>query len=398
MNHLVGVIGLGYVGLPLVESLLRSDFNVIGFDTDQKKLNDIWQSNVQISSLNQVFLSEFLQSGQLELKNTFELLSKCKTIIVCVPTPLKDLRPDLSFVLEAAKNIGLHMSEDALVVLESTVSPGTTRREFLNEILAHTRLNLDEFYLAYSPERVDPGNVNWNLQNTPKLLAGLNDASLKNARDIYEKFIDNLVVCNTIEEAELSKLIENSFRLINISFINEILIYSNKLNIDIISTLKAAATKPYGFMSFWPSIGAGGHCIPVDPVYLSQSAHEYSTPITLIDYAVDINRRMPDYFVQRVLAQIGNVEGKKLLFIGISFKPNVSDCRESSAIIALNLLRKSCDNVNWHDELVKEWNGEKSSALSDEYDFAILAVNHDYLKLEVLKKTKIIKLTQELGI
>lgn len=395
MNQLVGVIGLGYVGLPLVEALLKSDFDVIGFDTDLTKLNEISQARIQIDNLDPGFLSESLHNGKLELKNTFESLATCRTIIVCVPTPLKDLRPDLSFVLEAAKKIGSNISEGTLVILESTVSPGTTRLQFLEGIQANSIVNIDKFFLAYSPERIDPGNKKWNLQNTPKLLAGINQASLKKAIEVYSNFIDDLVICNSIEEAELSKLIENSFRLINISFINEIMVYCDKLNIDVSATLKAAATKPYGYMSFLPSVGAGGHCVPVDPVYLSQSAHENSTAITLIDHAIEVNRRMPEYFVQKILTKVGDLEGKKLLFIGLSFKPNVSDYRESSAIIALNLLRRSCKYVNWHDDLVKVWNGEKSSVLSDDYDFAILAVNHDYLNLEVLKKTKIIKLMQE---
>jgi len=395
MNQLVGVIGLGYVGLPLVEALLKSNFDVIGFDTDLNKLNEISQARIQIGNLDPVYLSESLHNRKLELKNTFESLAACRTIIVCVPTPLKDLRPDLSFVLEAAKNIGSNISEGTLVILESTVSPGTTRCEFLQGIQANSIVNIDKFFLAYSPERIDPGNKKWNLQNTPKLLAGINQASLKKAIEVYSNFIDDLVICNSIEEAELSKLIENSFRLINISFINEIMVYCDKLNIDVSATLKAAATKPYGYMSFLPSVGAGGHCVPVDPVYLSQSAHENSTAITLIDHAIEVNRRMPEYFVQKILTKVGDLEGKKLLFIGLSFKPNVSDYRESSAIIALNLLRRSCKYVNWHDDLVKVWNGEKSSVLSDDYDFAILAVNHDYLNLEVLKKTKIIKLMQE---
>jgi UDP-N-acetyl-D-glucosamine dehydrogenase len=250
MNQLVGVIGLGYVGLPLVEALLKSDFDVIGFDTDLNKLNDISQTRIQIDNLDHVLLSESLHNGKLELKNTFESLALCRTIIVCVPTPLKEMRPDLSFVLEAAKNIGSNISEGTLVILESTVSPGTTRIEFLEGIQANSIVNIDKFYLAYSPERIDPGNKKWNLQNTPKLLAGINQVSLKKAIEVYSNFIDDLVICNSIEEAELSKLIENSFRLINISFINEIMVYCDKLNIDVGATLKAAATKPYGYMSF----------------------------------------------------------------------------------------------------------------------------------------------------
>jgi UDP-N-acetyl-D-glucosamine dehydrogenase len=242
----------------------------------------------------------------------------------------------------------------------------------------------NEIDLAFSPERIDPLNKKWSLKNTPKIVAGLTDNSRSKAVMFYSRFVDQVVECESLEIAETAKLLENSFRLVNISFINELSKLCYKLGIDINQVIDAAATKPYGFMRFYPSIGIGGHCIPVDPLYLSSKATEVGEPLRLIDLASQINLSMPNYFVKRIEEKFRELNGKRILVIGVSYKPNVADTRETPVEILISSLRQKNAKVFWHDDLVKEWNGEKSVALGINYDLAIIATPHDYLDLRLL--------------
>jgi UDP-N-acetyl-D-glucosamine dehydrogenase len=251
-------------------------------------------------------------------------------------------------------------------------------------------LSEKEFHLAYSPERIDPLNKEWNIKNTPKLVAGLTDQAAKLAQEFYAKFIDQVVICPTVEVAETAKLLENSYRLVNISFINEISMFCQKIGVDINEVVKAAATKPYGFMPFYPSVGVGGHCIPVDPIYLSDAAKSEGAGSRFIDLADEINQAMPSYFVERAKQIIGGVKGKEILVIGLSYKPNVADIRESPVISLIEQLRKAGAEVSWHDELVKRWNGQESTPISADFDLAIIATPHDYLELSALKDVPIL--------
>jgi UDP-N-acetyl-D-glucosamine dehydrogenase len=275
-------------------------------------------------------------------------------------------------------------------VLESTVSPGTTRDIFSPKITEVSGLDKNSFYLAFSPERVDPGNKDWNLFNTPKLVAGIGQDATRMAFELYSKVVSEIIICESVEVAEISKLLENSFRFINISFINEILIYCAKIGVDINSVIKAASTKPYGFMPFSPGIGVGGHCIPVDPIYLSTAARNIGAPSRFIDLANDVNQAMPIYFVRKAEEKMGGLNGKKLLVIGVSYKPNIADVRETPVEALIMGLKKQGAHVSWHDDLVNEWNGEKSVALSTDYDLAILATPHDYLDLTKLGNVPIL--------
>jgi UDP-N-acetyl-D-glucosamine dehydrogenase len=276
------------------------------------------------------------------------------------------------------------------VIIESTVAPGTTRNIVVKILEQESGLESNDFLVAFSPERIDPSSKKWNVKNTPKLVAGLNNEATKQAVNFYSKFIDNIVVCESIEVAETAKLLENSFRLINISFINELSIFCSKLGISVNEVINAASTKPYGFMPFYPSIGVGGHCIPVDPIYLSDKAHEIGVPARFINLANEINQEMPGYFVGRAEEKLGEIKNKKVLVVGVSYKPNVSDIRETPVEALILGLKQKGAKVSWHDDLVKEWNAEKSVALSSDFDLAIIATPHDYLDLTKLGNVPIL--------
>ena len=385
MKDKVIVIGLGYVGLPLAIAAAKSGYNVVGIDLNTEKVSNINKGISPIEDIDNAQIQELLSSNKFIASNEYREIRDAEIVIICVPTPLlKNQLPDLSNVENAAMSISKNLAKNLLVILESTVAPGTTR-EFLAPLLkSDVNTGNIAIELAFSPERIDPLNKKWNLKNTPKIVAGLTDNSRKKAVEFYSKFVDHLIECNSLEIAETAKLLENSFRLINISFINELSKLCFKLGIEISQVIEAASTKPYGFMPFHPSIGVGGHCIPVDPLYLSSKAKDVGEPIQLIDLASQINVSMPQYFVNRAEEKLRELKEKNILVVGVSYKPNVADTRESPVGILIAGLRQKGAEVFWHDDLVKEWNGEKSVALSDKYDLAILATPHAYLDLTKL--------------
>jgi UDP-N-acetyl-D-glucosamine dehydrogenase len=385
MKQKVAVIGLGYVGLPLAIASANSGHETIGIDLNQDKINLIKQGRSPVEDISDEQISNLIESKLFSVSLDYRKICDADVILICVPTPLNnDRNPELSHLNAAAVAIAEQIKKGALVILESTVAPGTTRNILAPIIMKYSGYTDTEFNLAFSPERIDPMNKTWNLENTPKLVAGFTSAAQIDAEKFYSKFVKNIIKCESIEIAETAKLLENSFRLINISFINEILIFCEKLNIDINEVIKAASTKPYGFMPFYPSIGVGGHCIPVDPLYLANKASEIGAPIRFIDLADQINQEMPRYFIGRSEEKIGGLKGKKVLVIGVSYKPNVADVRETPVEALILGLKDKGAEVFWHDDLVKEWNGEKSVALSDKYDLAILATPHAYLDLTKL--------------
>ncbi len=385
MVHQVAVIGIGYVGLPLAVAAAKSGHKVIGIDLDIMKVNMINSGFSSTEDISDIQIRHFVSSGLLRASTSYLDAQKADVILLCVPTPLNKIKlPDLSFVESAAKSLSSIISKNCIVILESTVAPGTTRN-FLAPIF-FSAPNIGKFgiEIAFSPERIDPLNRKWNIENTPKIVAGLTNQSRKRAHDFYSTFIKEVIDCDSLEIAETAKLLENSFRLVNISFINEIAIFCNKFGIAIEKVIEAAASKPYGFMPFYPSIGIGGHCIPVDPLYLAAKAREINSPIEIIELSERINREMPGYFVGRAEEKTGGLKGKKVLIIGVSYKPNVADVRETPVDALILGLKNKGAQVSWHDDLVKEWNGEKSVALSNKYDLAILATPHDYLDLTKL--------------
>jgi UDP-N-acetyl-D-glucosamine dehydrogenase len=387
----IAVIGQGYVGLPLSLTAAEVGFQVVGVDSNSSKVERINSGISDIEDVSQIRLQKVLDSGNFKASSDYSCVSSANLILVCVPTPLNVLHlPDLSFLISAVESVSKYLSKEAVLIIESTVAPGTTR-DVLVPIIREKSKNFDrEINIVFSPERVDPNNSRWNIKNTPKLLSGINEYSTSIAIEFYSNFIDTIIDVKSIEVAEIAKLLENSFRLVNISFINEFSTLCTKLGIKIEEVIEAASTKPYGFMPFYPSVGVGGHCIPVDPIYLAEKAKNVGINLKMIEVAHQINLAMPMHFVRRVEEKLGQLKRKRILVIGIAYKPNVADVRETPAEDLITGLKEKGAEVFWHDDLVKMWNGEKSVALSNKYDLAILATPHDYLDLTKLGDVPII--------
>jgi UDP-N-acetyl-D-glucosamine dehydrogenase len=325
----ISVVGLGYVGLPLAIECAKSGYQVNGIDVDSKLISKL---NDKEFFSNFAFKNKFKRNVDISFHSQYIHLNNSDVILICLPTPLTSHgKPDLKILNESFSKIKKFVKPKTLIILESTVNPGLTR-------------SLEKLFpkcdIAFSPERIDPLNQKWDVKNTPKLVAGLTDKARDRAVEFYSKFIDTVIPCSSLEVAETAKLLENSFRLINISFINELAIFCNKIGIDVQEVIKAASTKPYGFMPFYPSVGIGGHCIPVDPVYLSHKAKEVGAPTSFIDLATKVNHEMPKYFVKRASQMLGKVKNKKVLVLGVSYKPNISDVRETPVEALIDVLRK----------------------------------------------------------
>ena len=391
MTKNIAIVGLGYVGLPLAVAAAKSGYKVFGIDIN-KKLVEVINSGISlIEDVSSKEVHRLVNDGIFEATSDFQAIKEVGIVLICVPTPLTlNNKPDLTYLESAIKSVSQYIKKDTLVILESSVAPGTTRHVLVPMIETYSGLNLNDFHVAYSPERIDPKNRSWGVINTPKLVAGITPKAFDYAFSFYSQFIDTVIECESTEIAEIAKLLENSFRLINISFINEISIFCRILGVDVNKVIKAAATKPYGFMAFHPSIGIGGHCIPVDPIYLADAAKAVGAPTKFIDLADQINQEMPGYFVGWGEEKLGGLKGKKVLVVGVSYKPNVADIRETPVeALIFGLIQKGAQ-VSWHDDLVKEWNGEKSVSLSSNFDLAIIATPHDYLDLTKLGNVPIL--------
>ena len=387
----ISVIGQGYVGLPLALAICNAGYSTIGIDSSVFRISELQSSKSGIEDISDNEIATALASGKYKPTTDYSEIRNSNVILICLPTPLtKNNLPDLSAVESSAKELSKYLQKDSLVILESTVEPGTTRDFFVPILEKSSGLSRDNFNVAFSPERIDPLNKNWNIKNTPKIVAGLTEKAKILAVDFYSKFIDTVVSVDSIEVAETAKLLENSFRLVNISFINEISIFCEKLGLEINDVIKAASTKPYGFMPFYPSIGAGGHCIPVDPIYLSNSANRLGVKSRFIDLASQVNNEMPEHVVRRAEEKLFGLKGKNILVVGVSYKSNVADVRETPVARLIEGLINKGANVSWHDDLVKEWNSEKSVTLSSDFDLAIIATPHDYLDLTKLGNVPIL--------
>jgi UDP-N-acetyl-D-glucosamine dehydrogenase len=385
MTTNVVVIGQGYVGLPLALEAANSGFSVAGIDNNLAKVEELTAGRSTVEDISNEALKSAIENGNLTISANTAFEQEVEIICICVPTPLgSNHQPDLEILKAATKDVGKSLKPGMLVIIESTIQPGTTRDVVVPILEKESGLSRDQFLVAYSPERIDPMNKKFTIKNTPKLVAGLTPVAAVKAKEFYSKFIDQVDVCDSLEVAETAKLLENSFRLVNISFINELAMFCQKIGIDVNDVIKAASTKPYGFMPFYPSVGVGGHCIPVDPLYLAQAARAVGAPTRFIELADEINLGMPTYFVGRASEMLGGLKGKKVLVIGVSYKPNVADVRETPVEALISGLKKSGAVVSWHDDLVKSWNGEGSVALGSGFDLAILATPHDYLDLTLL--------------
>jgi UDP-N-acetyl-D-glucosamine dehydrogenase len=381
----VSIIGQGYVGLPLAISCAQAGFDVTGIDLNQEKVSQLNKYQSIVEDVSDAELKAVSESGKYKATSEYAIDPSTEIICICVPTPLgSNHQPDLEILKTATKGVGKSLKAGMLVIIESTIQPGTTRDVVVPILEKESGLSRDQFLVAYSPERIDPMNKKFTIKNTPKLVAGLTPEAAVKAKEFYSKFIDQVDVCDSLEVAETAKLLENSFRLVNISFINELAMFCQKIGIDVNDVIKAASTKPYGFMPFYPSVGVGGHCIPVDPLYLAQAARQVGAPTRFIELADEINLGMPTYFVGRASEMLGGLKDKKVLVIGVSYKPNVADVRETPVEALISGLKKSGAVVSWHDDLVKSWKGESSVALGSGFDLAILATPHDYLDLTLL--------------
>jgi UDP-N-acetyl-D-glucosamine dehydrogenase len=355
----VGVIGLGYVGLPLVVEYAASGFEGIGFEVDKLKADTINQGDSYIGDVPSSRVKELVSQKKLSATVNFDRLADCDAIIICVPTPLRKTKePDVSYILAAAEEIKKRLRRGHLVILESTTYPGTTD-EVLLPMFEETGLKLDEdFLLAFSPERVDPGNPHFLTHNIPKVVGGVTDDSTEVAAHLYSQIVRDVHSVTSARVAEAAKLLENTFRAVNIGMANEMARLCYALNIDTWEVIRAAATKPFGFMAFYPGPGIGGHCIPLDPHYLSWKARQHGFDSRFISLAEEVNSRMPEHVVQLVSDGLNDeskaMKGSRVLLLGVAYKKDIDDVRESPALSIIDRLRAKGANVRYHDPFVKE--------------------------------------------
>jgi UDP-N-acetyl-D-glucosamine dehydrogenase len=380
------VVGQGYVGLTI--SIYAAKYHeVVGFELDERVVANLNEGNSHIEGVQSKELMEAILSGRFRATSISSEIAGSQIVIIAVPTPLDYKRkPDLSFIDSACKIIGENLSGPALIINESTSFPGTLRNYIKPAIEKYSKQKFDHLY-AISPERVDPGREDYNQKNTPRLYAGLTPEATKRTRDFYSTFCDNLVEVSSPEVAEAAKLFENTFRQVNIALVNELAQISHALGIDVRETLDAAGTKPYGFMKFAPSAGVGGHCIPVDPSYLADVAEKAGVEATFIKRANEVNLDMPKYIAGRIAKDNGgSVKGKKVLVVGVAYKPNVADTRETPAELLIGALEDLGAVVSWNDPVVGSWHGAESSPLSGS-DIAVVVTKHDVVAAEDILKS-----------
>ncbi len=391
----VGIIGLGYVGLPLATAFAEAGMQVVGIDTDDRKIRAIADGLSYIEDVDSAELAGHVAAGRFRATSDATALRDCAAILICLPTPLDEHRnPDLGAVLSGARTAAANLAPGTLVVLESTTYPGTTREEIQPILEAAGKTVGEDVFLAFSPERVDPGNPRFGIRNTPKIVGGITPECTKLAAALYARICEQVYVVSTPESAELAKILENTFRAVNIALVNEMAILADRMKIDIWEAIGAAATKPFGFMPFWPGPGLGGHCIPVDPFYLSWRAKAYDLTTEFVELAGRVNLGMPYYAVSRVMRALNGdgkaARGSKVLLLGVAYKPNVSDTRESPSLKLLELLRAEGAEVSYHDPHVDDLpeHGLRSVELTAEVlatiDCVIIATHHAAVDLELV--------------
>ncbi len=394
-SGLVGVIGLGYVGLPLALTYIKAGYRVIGLDVDQEKISLLQDGRSEVMDVEPDELVHCLDDKTLSITSDFSKLAEADIMAICVPTPLdKTKNPDVSYLLSATERIKTILRKGQLIILESTTYPGTTE-ELVCPILEESGMRAGEdFYLAFSPERVDPGNERYGIANTPKIVGGITDRCLFHARLFYEQVVESVFPVSTAKSAEMVKLLENTFRSVNIALVNEVALMCDVLGIDVWEVIDAAATKPFGYMKFYPGPGLGGHCIPIDPHYLSWKLRSLNYYARFIELAGEINSNMP-LFVKRKVAEGLNedrksVKGSKALVLGVAYKANINDIRESPALDIIRLLQESGADVLYHDPLVPQikLDGETLSStpltenLLVEMDCVVITTDHSTFDMQ----------------
>jgi UDP-N-acetyl-D-glucosamine dehydrogenase len=350
----IGIIGLGYVGLPLAVEFAKAGYRTVGIDVDDRRVNDICAGRSYIQDVPETDLRSIVAGGRLTATTDFSVLKQVDSVSICVPTPLRKTKdPDIQYIVDATARIRENLHPGLLIVLESTTYPGTTDEILLTEFSdAGLQVGRD-FFLAFSPERVDPGNPHYGTHNTPKIIGGVTPECTSLAKQLYERVVERVIPVSSTKAAEMVKLLENTFRMVNIGLVNEIAIMCDKLNLDVWEIIEAAATKPFGFMPFYPGPGLGGHCIPIDPLYLSWKLKLLNYNARFIELASEINANMPEYVstkVGRALNRLKKaVNGSKILVLGISYKKDISDTRESPALDIIRLLQEEGAEVSYSD-------------------------------------------------
>jgi UDP-N-acetyl-D-glucosamine dehydrogenase len=401
----VAVIGMGYVGLPLAITFANAGFNVIGIEPNEEKVEMINRGESYIADIPNAVLRKHTEAGRIRATSDYSILAEIDAVSICVPTPLSKKRdPDMSFIVSASNGLAPYVHRGMVVVLESSTYPGTTRELVLPILTEGNDLKVGEdFFLAFSPERMDPGRSDWTTYNTPKVIGGITLACTDVASAWYGKALETIVPVSSCEVAEMTKLLENTFRMINISMVNEIAQMCDRLGIDVWEVVDAAGTKPFGFMKFNPGPGMGGHCIPVDPLYLSWKMKTLNYTARFIDLASEIDANMPRYVVSKIQDALNRykkaINGSKVLLIGVTYKPNISDLRESPAIDISHLLLEKGAEVSYFDPYVPEINqdgllmqSEKDlTAAVEKADCVAIITNHSKIDYAmVLEKSKVI--------
>lgn len=386
----VAVLGLGYVGLPLAAAFAEAGFEVVGIDPDRRKVDTLNRGQSHIQDVPAEQIARLVNTGKLRASDDFAQLAQVDAVSICVPTPLRKFGdPDMSYILAATEQLSKYMHPGMVVVLESTTYPGTTREVLLPKLGEAQGLKVGvDFFLAFSPERVDPGRKDWTTINTPKVIGGITEACTQIACAWYGQALQTIVPVSSAEAAEMAKLLENTFRMINIGLVNEMAIMCNRLGIDVWEVIEAASTKPFGFMKFTPGPGLGGHCIPIDPLYLSWKLKALNYNARFIELASEINANMPRYVVSRVqdaLNEVGKpVKGSTFLVLGVAYKPDIDDIRESPALDVIGLLEQKGGKVCYHDPYIPkiQHEGLEMESVSDleealqRVDCVVIITNH----------------------
>ena len=387
------VLGLGYVGLPLAVVFGEAGFNVTGIDPDARKVDSLNKGISYIPDVNSEAVAALVKSGNLTATTDFSALKEMDAVSICVPTPLRKTGdPDMSYILSATEELAKYVHEDMVIVLESTTYPGTTREVLLPMLTEKSGLKAGEnIFVAFSPERVDPGREDWTTLNTPKVMGGITEACAEVAAAWYSGAIQTVFPVSSAEAAEMAKLLENTFRMINIGMVNELAIMCERLGVDVWEVIDAAATKPFGFMKFTPGPGLGGHCIPIDPLYLSWKMKALNYNARFIELASEINTNMPRYVVSRMLEAMNDrgktLKGSRVVVLGVAYKPDIDDVRESPALDVIGLLRNKGAQVEYHDPYIShihhEYDGWEMDSVPDvmkavkESDAVVIVTNHN---------------------
>jgi UDP-N-acetyl-D-glucosamine dehydrogenase len=399
-NARVCVVGQGYVGLTLAAAAAVDGFTVVGVDVDSDRVADLTQGRLVVPGVDERLWADALDCGRLTFSERHDAISDSDVVVICVPTPVHEHRPDLSMVEEAARAVGSRLRGKTLVILESTTYPGTTEQIVVPNVAVDGRVLGRDVFVAFSPERIDPGNLKFGLRSTPRVVGGIDDASTELAVAFYSALVDDVLPVSGCRTAEMAKLLENTFRMVNIALVNELAVICEAQQIDTWEVIRAAATKPFGFMPFYPGPGVGGHCIPLDPTYLAwQSRRDTGRPFRLVELAQDINAEMPSYVARRIIDALGQrgvaLRDAKVLALGVTYKPDVGDLRESAAVEVLTQLSRRGVSITFHDPYVESLDiGDAvvqrtslTAAGLGEPDAVVLLTPHSYYDLDFIARS-----------